>query len=207
MKKWTSVFGKIIMCVCEIIVGVLLLLDPLSFTSSIIKVAGILLILNGVYSVFLYFKTNPVEAQKEQKLVQGLSYISCGLFCFFYTQWFITTFPLLTVIYGVTIFFTGLMRVQWAIDMLRIKTKQWYMALLGALIAFVLSGLILVNPFNDTVFLWRFVAISLIIGAVIDLIVLVFVNQNPKHDNTSEKISSDETDIEADKETDIDKMD
>ncbi|HBA96929.1 MAG TPA: hypothetical protein DCZ23_02365, partial [Lachnospiraceae bacterium] len=180
MKKWTSVFGKVIMCICEIVVGILLLLDPLGFTAGIIKVAGALLLLSGAYSVFRYFRTDPVEAQKEQGLVNGLCYISCGLFCVFYTQWFLTTFPLLTVIYGVIILLTGLMRVQWAVDMLRMKKEQWYMAAIGAFVSLALAGFILFNPFSSTVFLWRFVAVSLIIGAVIDLLVLVFINQNLK---------------------------
>lgn len=191
MKKWNSVFGKIIMCICEIIVGVLLLLDPIGFTSGIIKVAGALLLLSGAFSVFRYFKTDPVEAQKEQGLVNGLCYITCGMFCVFYTNWFITTFPLLTVIYGVIILLTGIMRIQWAVDMLRMKKEQWYMAAIGALISLVLSGFILFNPFNSTVFLWRFVAVSLIIGAVIDLIVLIFVNQNLKHGKVSDETGID----------------
>lgn len=191
MKKWNSVFGKIIMCICEIIVGVLLLLDPIGFTSGIIKVAGALLLLSGAFSVFRYFKTDPVEAQKEQGLVNGLCGITCGMFCVFYTNWFITTFPLLTVIYGVIILLTGIMRIQWAVDMLRMKKEQWYMAAIGALISLVLSGFILFNPFNSTVFLWRFVAVSLIIGAVIDLIVLIFVNQNLKHGKVSDETGID----------------
>lgn len=195
MKKWNSVFGKIIMCICEIVVGVLLLVDPLGFTTSIIKVAGGLLLLSGVFSVFKYFRTDPVEAQKEQGLVNGLCCISCGLFCVFYTEWFIVTFPLLTVIYGVIILLTGIMRIQWAVDMLRMKKEQWYLAAIGALISLVLAGIILFNPFNNIIFLWRFVAVSLVIGAVIDLIVLVFVNQNLKQDKISKESEIDEAEI------------
>lgn len=196
MKKWTSVFGKVIMCVCEIIVGVLLLLDPLGFTAGIIKVAGTLLLISGLFSTVKYFKMDPVEAQKEQGLVNGLCYILCGLFCVFHTEWFIETFPLLTVIYGVIILLTGIMRIQWAVDMLRMKKEQWYLAAIGALISLILSGIILFNPFSNTIFLWRFVAVSLVIGAVIDLIVLVFVNQNLKQNKISDETKIDKTETD-----------
>ena len=43
MKKWNTVLGKVVVCVCEIIVGVLLMADPIVFTAGIITAAGILL--------------------------------------------------------------------------------------------------------------------------------------------------------------------
>lgn len=95
----------------------------------------------------------------------------------FQREWIITTFPLLTVVYGVVILLTGIMRIQWAADMLRMKKEQWYMAGAGAAVSVVLAIIILLKPFKSTIVLWRFVAVSLIIGAVIDLVILVFINQ------------------------------
>jgi len=178
MKKWNSVFGKVVMCVCEITAGVLLLLNPLGFTTGIIKVAGVLLSVAGIFSIYKYFRTEPFEAHKEQGLVKGISGILSGLFCVFNTKWFILTFPLMTVVYGIIILFTGILRVQWAVDMLRMKNGKWQMAAGGAAVSLVLSGIILLNPFATTAVLWTFVAVSLITGAVIDLVVLVFINQH-----------------------------
>ena len=88
------------------------------------------------------------------------------------------------------------MRIQWAVDMLRMKKEQWYLAAIGALISLILSGIILFNPFSNTIFLWRFVAVSLVIGAVIDLIVLVFVNQNLKQNKISDETKIDKTETD-----------
>ena len=60
----------------------------------------------------------------------------------------------------------------------------------------ILSGIILFNPFSNTIFLWRFVAVSLVIGAVIDLIVLVFVNQNLKQNKISDETKIDKTETD-----------
>ena len=52
----------------------------------------------------------------------------------------------------------------------------------------MLATVVLLNPFKTTVVLWRFVAVSMIIGAVMDLVILVFINQdnkgNKKEDST-----------------------
>ena len=97
-----------------------------------------------------------------------------GLFCALKSEWFIATFPLLTVIYGVVTLMTGLSKVQWAIDMLRQKQKYWFVALIGALLTLVFAVLILCNPFSSTAILWTFIAISLIVEAVMDILAFVF---------------------------------
>ncbi|MCX4325990.1 MAG: DUF308 domain-containing protein [Lachnospiraceae bacterium] len=180
MKKWNTVLGKVTICVCEIIVGILLMADPVVFTAGIITAAGILLLLTGAFTILRYFRMDPLQAQLEQGLVKGICAILCGLLCIFKREWIITTFPLLTVLYGLIILFTGIMRVQWAVDMMRIKKEQWQMAGAGAAVSIVLAAVILLNPFKTTVVLWRFVAVSMIIGAVMDLVILVFIKQGNK---------------------------
>lgn len=39
----------------------------------------------------------------------------------FQYNWFIATFPLLTILYGILILLTGFFKVQWAMDMIRMK--------------------------------------------------------------------------------------
>lgn len=180
MKKWNTVLGKVTICVCEIIVGILLMADPVVFTAGIITAAGILLLLTGAFTILRYFRTDPLQAQSGQGLVKGICAILGGLLCIFKKEWIITTFPVLTVLYGLIILFTGIMRIQWAVDMMRIKKEQWQMAGVGAAVSIVLAAVILLNPFKTTVVLWRFVAVSMIIGAVIDLVILVFIKQGNK---------------------------
>lgn len=191
MKRYNTVLGKVTICVCEIIVGVLLMVNPVVFTAGIITSAGILLLLTGAFTMLKYFRTDPFEAMLEQGLVKGICAILGGILCVFKKELIITTFPLLTVLYGVVILFTGIMRVQWAVDMMRIKKEQWQMAGIGAAVSIILSAIILLNPFKSTVALWRFVAISMIIGAVIDLVILVFIKQGSREDKEEEKTPTD----------------
>lgn len=48
-----------VICLPEILVGVLLLIDPIGFTSGIIIMVGIALMLFGCVCVIRYFHTSP----------------------------------------------------------------------------------------------------------------------------------------------------
>lgn len=169
MKKTSG----ILMCLAELLVGVLLLINPVRFTSGIIMGLGIVLLAMGLVSVAKYFKTAPAEAAREQTLVKGLVILLLGAFCTFKSYWFITTFPLLTMVYGVAILLVGLVRVQWTVDHLRLKTGRWLWTAIGAAVALILAAIILANPFSTVNVLWTFVAISLIAEAVLDVIAFI----------------------------------
>lgn len=65
-------------------------------------------------------------------------------------------------------------KVQWAIDLLRLKQKYWFIAMIGAVCTLLFGILILANPFESTAILWTFIAVTLIVEAVVDILTLVF---------------------------------
>ena len=89
------------------------------------------------------------------------------------TEKFIVTFPALTIIYGVVVFLTGLGKVQLTADMLRRKSKKWFLAIISAVISIACAAVILNNPFTSTAVLWMFTGITLIVESVIDLVTLI----------------------------------
>ncbi len=177
----------IILCLFEVFAGILLFINPVSFTVAIIVGIGIVLLLLGIFSIISYFKTEPGKAAIQQSLAKGLLLVTVGVFCLFKSQWFIATFPLLTILYGIIILITGLVKIQWAVDMLRLKIQKWFFAAIGAALSLLFALIILKNPFGSTVFLWRFVAISLILEAVLDITTLFFnYNGKQKEDETTQ---------------------
>lgn len=178
MKKWKDRLANIIMAAGEALVGILLLIDPLGFTAGIIKGIGILLIALGAIWTLEYFKEEPVEAMKGQRLIKGLCALVGGAFCIFQWEWFIVTFPLLTMLYGVGILLTGITKIQWAVDMLRMKIKLWYYGAASAAVTVVIAAVILMNPFATTTLLWTFIAVSLIVEAAVDILALFFAGKN-----------------------------
>ncbi len=173
MKKVNEEVGNIMMCLAEVLIGVLLLINPIGFTSGIIMGIGCLLIIIGVFDVIKYFRMEAREAALSQSMAKGLMEILAGLFCTFNTQWFIVTFPVLTILYGLLILMTGLMKVQLTVDMLRLKYKRWFLAAINAIISIICAVVILKSPFTSTAVLWMFTGASLIVEAIFDVITIV----------------------------------
>lgn len=166
--------SSIFLCLFEVVVGILLLINPVSFTSGIIIAAGIALLCIGLTSIIKYFKADAEEAALSQSLLQGLVALLAGGFCAFNSHWFVVTFPVLTIIYGIVILVTGLGKVQMAVDLLRAKRKKWFIAAISAVISIACGVVILNSPFSSTAILWVFTGISLIVEAVVDIVALIF---------------------------------
>lgn len=171
MKKQTLV--PILACIFEILVGILLLINPIGFTTGIIIAAGIVLLVLGVISIVKYFKADAGEAAVHQTLVKGLVALVAGAFCAFKSNWFVVTFPLLTIIYGIVILVTGLGKVQLTVDMLRAKQGRWYFPAINAAVSIICAIVILRSPFTSTTVLWIFTGITLIVEAVLDAVSLI----------------------------------
>lgn len=190
MKFLKNNFGGIALCFLEMLVGALLLINPVGFTSGIIIGAGLVLILLGIACVIKYFRAEPEEAAKSQNLMKGLIALLAGCFCAARSEWFVISFPVITLIYGVVILITGLGKVQWTVDIIRQKKPKWFLGALSALVSIVCGLVIITAPFSTTAVLWIFTGFSLIVDACFDIVALIFTNK--KKAETEEAVSASE---------------
>ncbi len=158
----------------EIIVGILLLVNPIGFTSGILIAFGIVLCIMGLAKIVRYFRTDPEEAAHEGNLAVGIGCILAGLVCALKTQWIIVTFPMITMVYGIVSLLSGISKLQISIDLVRQKRKYWFVALISSILTLICSVFIIANPFASTAALWMFIGITLIVEAVVDLITYIF---------------------------------
>ena len=177
MKFLKNNIGGIAMCLLELLVGTLLLINPVGFTSGIIMGAGLVLILIGIVCIIKYFRAEPEEAAKEQNLLKGLIALLAGGFCALRAEWFVITFPVITLIYGLVILITGLGKIQWTVDIIRQKKPKWFLCGLSALVSTVCGLVIIAAPFTTTAVLWMFTGISLIVDACFDIPALILTNK------------------------------
>ena len=175
--------GSILMCVLEILIGVLLLVDPTGFTSAIIIAAGAALILYGAICIVRYFRADAAEGALRQNLFKGLLLLLGGLFCVLRSRWFVATFPLLTILYGIGILISGVGKIQWAADMIRFGRKRWYLPAISAVFSLIFAAVILCNPFTTTAVLWSFTGIVLIVEAVFDIVAIAIGGKNKGSDD------------------------
>ncbi len=170
MKALKRNTNAIVLCIAEALAGILLLVNPVEFTTGIIMAAGIALMIGGLINVNRYFRSKPAEAAVGQLLTRGLIALLAGVFCAFNPHWFIVTFPVIAILYGAAVLIGGLGKVQLAIDMLRFKNSKWWWGAISAVISIICALVIISNPFSSTDALWWFTGISLIVEAVFDVI-------------------------------------
>lgn len=180
MKKIKKHLTGILLCLFELAVGVLVLIDPMGFTTGIIIAAGIGLLIFGLANVIKYYRTEAKAAAAGQFLLKGLLALTAGCFCVFQSEWFLATFPAFTILLGVAVFAAGLVKIQLSVDMLRAKNKRWFLGLIGAVVSIGCAIVILKVPFAATKTLWMFTGVSLIVEAVVDAVMLIVSNTKKK---------------------------
>jgi uncharacterized membrane protein HdeD (DUF308 family) len=173
MKKRGSV-AAVLLCVAELAVGILLLIEPAAFTGGVITGMGWLLALAGLWQCIRYFLMKPEDAARKQLLFRGLCLLVTGLFMALHADWILSVFPFLTMLYGLCVLLIGLRRVQWAMDMIRLKRKRWYWYAIGAALSLAVAAVILLNPFGAAAALWIFTGVALIVEAAVDALTLLF---------------------------------
>lgn len=173
MNVFRECAADFVPCIIELIAGILLLVDPARFTSTVIIAAGVVLIVLGILKVTSYFRTDAETAAIGQLLTKGLIFILAGAFCAVRWEWFLTTFPVLTMVYGSIILLTGISKIQLAVDMVRLKNGQWRWAAINAAITLICAIVILFNPFASTEVLWLFIGAALVGVGIFDLTVAI----------------------------------
>ncbi len=187
MTKLKNNLGGFIVALCEIACGVLLLINPIGFSSAIIIGVGVVLVVMGVISTVNYFRTDPYDAAKKQSLAKGLIGIVAGLFCVFNVNLIIVTFPILSILYGAVMLVVGIVKLQWTVDLIRLKQAKWWLSGISAVITVVFAVIVMCNPFGTAVAVLNFAGISLICGAVLDIVsAIIGGSRSPESQNTIE---------------------
>ena len=78
------------------------------------------------------------------------------------------------------ILITGLTKLQWMVDIIRMKRRRWFLAAISAAISILCGVVIITSPFSTTAVLWMFIGISLIVEAVFDIFGAIFGNREKK---------------------------
>jgi len=80
----------------------------------------------------------------------------------------------------VVILVTGITKLQWTVDIIRMKRSKWFWMAISAAISILCGITVITNPFSTTAVLWMFIGISLIVDAVFDMIGGIFGNRETR---------------------------
>ena len=168
MEKFRRISGKLIICACEAAVGVILLVNPEGFTKIMVTAAGILFCVLGALAGIRYFRTEPEDAALTQDLTKGLVALSVGFFLIYRADWIMNSFMPVTVFYGIAALLTGVVKLQWTVDMIRLKRGLWQSSAIAAVLSIIVAVIVFASPFKARKTLWTVTAIVLIVAAIVD---------------------------------------
>ncbi|MCM1528802.1 MAG: DUF308 domain-containing protein [Alistipes sp.] len=180
MNTLKNSFQNIIGAIVQLIIGVLLLCKPDAFTKGIIIAFGIFLVLFAIKNIIVFFKADAMDAYKQRNASKGLLSLIAGIFCIFKAEWFLLTFPILTLLYGVAILVYGIQKIEFAALMKRLRNKVWIWVGINSLISIICAIIIITDPFDTSRALWMFAGIYLIAQAVLDIAISVLVEKRNK---------------------------
>lgn len=175
MKGLLKNSGGILISIVEIIAGVLLLVNPTTFISYIVLIAGALLIISGIISGIRYFVTPIDEAQEGQGIFKALLETTLGAFLMINNGLFVSddANKIISFIFGAAILLVGFTKLQAMFD--KIRRKQLFIvSLISAVITIACAVVIITGTLALNV-LWIFAGISLIVEAVIDIADMIAV--------------------------------
>lgn len=165
---------NLLICLGELILGILLLVGPESFAVGITIAFGVVCLIFGIVQIFFYWKKPIEQAISQLYLMKGLISVSIGLFCIIFSDRFGQSFQILLLIYGVILLICGFYKVQWSFDLLRQKQTRWFLGMIIAATTILFALLIIANRFSTMKSSWLFSGIFLIIQAIMDLVALLF---------------------------------
>lgn len=200
MKNFIKNFKNIMLCLFELIAGLLVVINSKGFNKVVIAIAGFGLILTGLLQVIKYYRADPKAAAHKNYLMKGLLLLSTGCFCAFRSNWFIAVLPSFSFALGVGIFAIGLNKIQKAMDMVRMDQKQWYFSFIGAAVSLACAATVLNGPTATKKIFWIFTGIILVLVAIADAAVLVTRNQAKKPkavEPAQAEVADEETPIEV----------
>lgn len=72
----------------------------------------------------------------------------------------------------------GVVKSQSAADALRFRMKYWYINLIGAALTLFSSVMIITNTFTSAEFMWKYIAVALLVEATIDIVACFLYKNN-----------------------------
>lgn len=169
-------FNSLVVAIAYVFLGLLLTFFPAMTTAVVCNILAVALLVSGVAVIIDYFKSASVES-KSNGLAIGLFAILIAVFLFFQAE---TVLMVIPVFLGFAILVSGAIKAQNAIMLMRMKQKEWPIALIAALVCFVLGELVIFNPFAVLSTLMLFMGISLIVSGLSDIALLMLLTKKVK---------------------------
>lgn len=154
--------------------GILLFLMPEDSMKTVCFIFGIFLIIYAAVHLIMYFFGNRSDPFQRFDLVIGIVALVGGVFVLIKWKFIMAILP---IALGIFILISSLTSLTTALDLKRNGYPRWWIVLFFSLIAVVLGGILIINPFSLAKTLTIFMGITFIVIAIINLWQTVFMRK------------------------------
>lgn len=172
MRKAVTSFtlDYILTALAFILIGILFLADPDTSGKIVCYIFGGILCAIGVVHMIFYFATPVQMPEYSLNLVRAIIFIGLGAFVFAKPDKVMAVLP---IVMGISVLIDSIVKLQNAIDMLRIHQKSWLYTLIAAVVLGVLGGVMVAKPSVG----YQFIGIVFILNGIIDIVALLLLRK------------------------------
>lgn len=193
--KWEAILTGVL----YILLGIVALVIPETMQKTLGYLIGIVLIVAGLISIICYLLRDAKENYYHNEFVFGLVGMVLGAAVLYKVEVIISLIPF---ILGILVLFSGCSKLQDAIDLKRLGYGSWIGMLVVAVINIILGIVLICNPFQAAIVLFRVLGVGLIISGVSDCFSTIyfarkfhkFKQEQDAVDSTFEEVDSDKQD-------------
>lgn len=165
---------NVLMGVLFILLGVFLVLNPKGVARTICFSIGAVILTIGVVNLIIYFVSDVKHNLPKNKFIIGVVLVILGLF---FIIGYRAIMEIMSRIMGVMIIFNGVMKLQSALDAMKMKAKGWVYFLLISVVTLLIGAIFLIHSFGSAKLVLRIVGLVLIAIGVTDLISVLYIRK------------------------------
>lgn len=165
--KWDALLTGLL----YIILGVVALVIPETMEKALGYLIGAVLIVGGAVSMISYLLRDAHQNYYHNDFLHGLIGIAAGIVVLNKMDFIISLIP---VLLGVLVLISGCSKLQDVIDLKRMEYGNWVVMLVFAAINVILGVLLICNPFQSALLLFRLLGAGLIFSGAADCFITVY---------------------------------
>lgn len=160
--------GAWISAILYVVFGLLFILLPGLTMRTICYLLALALGIVGIWNIAGFFRASATQ-NSSNGLARGIILLLCALFLMLKSELVISIIP---VVLGFGVVVSGVMKLQNAVSLYKIKSKSWIAVLVTALLCLILGVVLIENPFTAASTLMIFIGIGLLFSGLTDLGIL-----------------------------------
>lgn len=177
MQDYRSVSKRfIILSVFYIVAGFTMLFWPHLTMEVLGKALGIAMLVIGLAYVVIYFTKDHLQGILEMDLTLGVILAAFGAFILLHGEFVGLSLPFAV---GVVIMIGGISKIQFSLDMRRLRIKHWNVLMICSCLIILLGIVLVYNPFKEVILIY-FIAGCLIFDGLLSIVSVLAISHRMK---------------------------